>query len=425
MWRRGYKYGKAGCISTAAFGSNDQCNRIVTGIGKEMLRGLACVMASGNIPVPGIYRFINGRSIIGGECLILAYNAGIVCEDQTFAPDDTSTVYEAVNTWNWNIAGSHYTGQTPQHFFANTRNYPVTLIVTSESGCADTSSLTVFVAPTPHADFTFSPTFGDAPLTADFHDQSTGAASLLWDFGDGATATDTAPVHTYMTENTYPITLYATSTYGCRDSITKTILVTHTDLDLSVDYVTTSQAPQPDGTVRVTVTAYLSNLGTRLITHATLYATIGSGGVISEEWNGSLTSGAPTTYTFAASFVVSAANANSYVCVNAVSVNHGEQETRIDNNVACSSITGIIQMLGPSPSPARGNAYMGFILPKPGKVYLDVVDVIGQIVMPEIELDLPSGRSAWAVPVKQLRYGEYFIRIRHNDDKFVKKLMVD
>src|ERR1043165_1064541 len=77
MWRRGYKYGKAGCISTAAFGSNDQCNRIVTGIGKEMLRGLACVMASGNIPVPGIYRFINGRSIIGGECLILAYNAGI------------------------------------------------------------------------------------------------------------------------------------------------------------------------------------------------------------------------------------------------------------------------------------------------------------------------------------------------------------
>lgn len=113
------------------------------------------------------------------------------------------------------------------------------------------------------------------------------------------------------------------------------------------------------------------------------------------------------------------------MCVEAKVVNHGETETRLDNNKACNSINDQMQVIGPAPSPARDVSYLGLILPKAGKVYVDIVDAIGQIVMTETELDLPVGRSDYEIPVKLLRYGEYFIRIRHNDDKLVKKLMVD
>ena len=105
-------------------------------------------------------------------------------------------------------------------------------------------------------------------------------------------------------------------------------------------------------------------------------------------------------------------------------MNNGESEIRTDNNRACVSLTGTLQLVGPSPNPARESAYLGFIMPKAGKVTIDIVDAVGSIVMPEQEFDLPVGRTDYNLPVKQLRAGEYFIRVKNNDDKLLKKLVV-
>jgi len=83
-----------------------------------------------------------------------------------------------------------------------------------------------------------------------------------------------------------------------------------------------------------------------------------------------------------------------------------------------------MQVVGPSPNPARGSAYLGLILPKVGKVTIDIVDVLGRIAIQPEELDLPAGRTDYNLPVKLLRAGEYFIRLKHNDDKLLQKLVV-
>jgi len=57
----------------------------------------------------------------------------------------------------------------------------------------------------------------------------------------------------------------------------------------------------------------MSNVGTRAITHIQAYATLGTGGVIAEDWNGILPSGQIMEDTFHAQFVVAASNAGSYV----------------------------------------------------------------------------------------------------------------
>lgn len=64
----------------------------------------------------------------------------------------------------------------------------------------------------PVADFSASPTMGQAPLTVQFTDKSDGIcsssdASWYWSFGDGGTSTSRHPVHTYMNAGSYSVSL--------------------------------------------------------------------------------------------------------------------------------------------------------------------------------------------------------------------------
>lgn len=355
---------------------------------------------------------------------VAGFENGLTCEDRLYTPVDTSIVVEQNNTWKWNIAGSNYTGQAPQHFFADSGLYPISLLITSQNGCKDSTSGFVRVSPNPVADFTFTPLYGEAPLEATFSNESQYATSYIWNFGDGVTDNVPEPTHTYTTNDTFDIKLVAVNSAGCSDSITKSIVATITELDIAVDRVYAVKTPLNDGTVLVSVTADLSNQGTRLITTSRLYATIGSGGVMSETWDSLFEAGHQGRYTFKANFVVAASSANTYVCVEATSVNNGETETTLENNGACTSLTDVIQLIGPSPNPARGEATLGLILPKAGKVTIEIINVVGQPVQDMVELDLPEGRTDFSLPVKILRAAEYFIRIKHNDDKLIRKLVV-
>ncbi len=51
-------------------------------------------------------------------------------------------------------------------------------------------------------------------LTATFTNESKYASSYKWDFGDGASSTDSSPVHTYAAKGKYVPTLYATGADG-------------------------------------------------------------------------------------------------------------------------------------------------------------------------------------------------------------------
>ncbi len=69
----------------------------------------------------------------------------------------------------------------------------------------------------PVADFAADVTFGLVPLTVSFTDSSTGGGprSYQWDFGDGTpNASGRNPVHTYMDEGTYTVTLTVNNSAG-------------------------------------------------------------------------------------------------------------------------------------------------------------------------------------------------------------------
>jgi len=82
------------------------------------------------------------------------------------------------------------------------------------------------------ADFSASPTTGNAPLAVAFTDNSTGApSSWSWDFGDGGTSALQNPSHTYLTAGTFTVSLAADGPGGL-DNVTK------------VDYITVAPTAQ-------------------------------------------------------------------------------------------------------------------------------------------------------------------------------------
>jgi len=91
------------------------------------------------------------------------------------------------------------------------------------------------------ADFTGTPTSGAVPLTVNFTDQSIGATSWSWDFGDTGTSTDKNPIYTYTSVGTYTVTLTVTNASG-------------SDTEIKTDYITVTppQPPAADFTADVT-----------------------------------------------------------------------------------------------------------------------------------------------------------------------------
>ena len=77
------------------------------------------------------------------------------------------------------------------------------------------------------AEFSGTPLSGNAPLTVQFTDQSTGKPTMwAWDFGDGGTDMVANPVHTYQAVGTYTVRLTASSQTGGSNTKVKERYVT-------------------------------------------------------------------------------------------------------------------------------------------------------------------------------------------------------
>lgn len=144
---------------------------------------------------------------------------------------DESTGAVASRLWDFGD-GSTSTVQNPSHVYVASGIYTVKLKVSS-AHCSDTetkfSYINVGVAPT--AGFTGTSATGNAPLTVNFADQSTGApTSWAWTFGDGASSSVQNPSHQYNSPGTYSVSLTASNTCG-------------TDIETKSSYITVTSVP--------------------------------------------------------------------------------------------------------------------------------------------------------------------------------------
>ncbi len=166
---------------------------------------------------------------------VAGYSAADVCQNQLMLFNDTSEVPSgAVVSWSWDFGDNSglSTLQQPNHSYSNHGIFPVSLIVTTDYGCKDTTSNNVLIHPLPTALFASQNVcLGNASLFTDLSTIPANAAndsipSWLWNFGDNSPVSTTqSPSYTYPATGSYVVTLKTTSNFGCVDSTNKTIII--------------------------------------------------------------------------------------------------------------------------------------------------------------------------------------------------------
>lgn len=128
------------------------------------------------------------------------------------------------------------------------QDFMASLISTNQYGCTDTSSMVIHVKHTPLAVAQIDTTTGCYPTVVTFYNGSVGATSYVWTYGTGQTSTTDSEYHNYeyinVTNNvyTYPISLQATSDYGCTDQTNLTIDIAP---EITADFYSIQQGCSP------------------------------------------------------------------------------------------------------------------------------------------------------------------------------------
>jgi gliding motility-associated-like protein len=164
--------------------------------------------------------------------------------DKTYSCSAPATV-QFTNTsagtigWQWDFGdGSTSTNANPVHIYNTYDSFTVKLIVTGTNGCTDTIVKKKYIAVVPpQIQLNNMPVSGCIPFTVPFSASvkvQDNVTSYHWDFGDGTTSTQAAPVKTYTTEGNFTVKLVITTAGGCSDSV------------IMMNAVTTASRPKAD-----------------------------------------------------------------------------------------------------------------------------------------------------------------------------------
>lgn len=137
-------------------------------------------------------------------------------------------------TWNWDFGdGTTSTQPNPVHAYTTPGAYDVNLTVTSGIN-KDTSVQTIVAGGVPVTDFLADRTTVSVNTPVNFMDKTLNSpVSWSWNFGDGVTATDQNPAHSYLVKGIYTVTLTTTNPNGV-------------DTEKKVNYITVGVAPVAD-----------------------------------------------------------------------------------------------------------------------------------------------------------------------------------
>ena len=129
--------------------------------------------------------------------------------------------------WDFNDGTPLMTGPTNtiEHAFANYGNFPVSLKVTSNTGCVASSNTVINITKLP-IEASVSPSGGCVPALARFFAAATlpansAIANYSWNFGDNLSALTTSgnnATHIYSKVGEYPATVTVTTNEGCTNT---------------------------------------------------------------------------------------------------------------------------------------------------------------------------------------------------------------
>jgi len=160
--------------------------------------------------------------IITSPPLVLTMSPNqLICPGDTVPISVTATGGYGQYFYEWFHSGE----TTPQVFVHPHTTTSYTVSVSDECQTFTVEGTTTVNVTVPVADFIISShlLFEDVPIT--FQNLTVGGNTYEWEFGDGQSSTLVHPNNTYDVPGTYYVTLIATNSIGCKDTVVKPITI--------------------------------------------------------------------------------------------------------------------------------------------------------------------------------------------------------
>lgn len=157
---------------------------------------------------------------------------------------------DTIKNWFWDFGGIGTSSQqNAVQYFPGQGVYFVTLIVTSNNNCKDTTFQSFALTPRAQAGFYFSFPQGQSTGTpVSFVDTSKYANTWDWTFGDvpPGTSTQQNPVYTYYSNGNYIVTQVVTDAYGCTDTARQVVKIDNVTSEIT-ELIPNAISPNGDG----------------------------------------------------------------------------------------------------------------------------------------------------------------------------------
>lgn len=161
-------------------------------------------------------------------------------------------------TYSWSFGdGNGSSLENPEHTYGPAGDFDVTLVAENALGCRSSATEPALVhVLRPRAILGVDPaTSCSGELEAQFANNSLARSGFtsLWDFGDGTTSTEHAPLHHYIGEGNYSVALTVTDDIGCSSTVRRENLISV--VDTKADFTMSATTICPRQSVRFTNTS--------------------------------------------------------------------------------------------------------------------------------------------------------------------------
>jgi PKD repeat protein len=341
------------------------------------------------------------------------------CLNQPIILESSSTVANDTITSNfWSINNQIVGNSTPITLQVDSaKTYSIQLNVETAHQCKDSVVKALEVRPIPTANFTYQydeHTIGDL---VQFTNTTLGGSNFEWYNTTSMFSTEENPLFDFVSEGSYPVVLIAKNQYQCTDTANAIVLISNPRMDMAVSNLTIT----PNGNFQQ-ATVQILNMSNRVVTDLWMNLRINEE-QIRERWSGVLLSGESAIYSFHTQVKVPASETVSYGCVE-VELPSYSQETNLDNNRDCITLTNDFKIISTYPNPAVNTLNLIISVPYTHAITISLSTASGANILKLENQEITKGVASLKIPLDAINSGVYVLEITFNDSVERKKIVI-